>query len=399
MVADSAGQTFRLGSLTGPVFLPSLFFSAGEAALIPIIPATALRLGADLPLAGIIAGMLMLGTLLADIPAARLVNRVGERRAMIIAASVAALGILLALVANNLWLLGFGVLAMGAAVAVFGLARHAFLTEHVPYSHRARSLAILGGMFRGGNFAGPMLGSLVIVLFGVSAAFYLGAALCIAAATLVLRTPLDRLADTPEVKPGATWQVAKREAKKLVTVGLGAGILGALRTTRAIGIPLIGLSIGLDEATLALLIGIGGALDFALFYTSGQVMDRFGRRWAAVPTLIGLGLTHLTVFMITDQVSFLAVVLLMALANGLGSGVILVLGSDLAPSGQKNEFLASYRLLVDGTLASTPPLLALIASFSTVAFAMGSFGVAGFFAAWLIGHYLPKFAPEPQRKG
>ena len=84
-------QPFKIKSLVYPVFLPSFLFAIGEASLIPVIPASAENFGADLATAGLIAGLGMLGTLFADIPAARIVNYFGERKAMIYAAAVAAL--------------------------------------------------------------------------------------------------------------------------------------------------------------------------------------------------------------------------------------------------------------------------------------------------------------------
>ena len=36
-------------------------------------------------------------------------------------------------------------------------------------------------------------------------------------------------------------------------------------------------------------VGVSGAIDFALFYASGQVMDRFGRLWAALPAMLLMG--------------------------------------------------------------------------------------------------------------
>ena len=42
-------------------------------------------------------------------------------------------------------------------------------------------------------------------------------------------------------------------------------------------LPLWAVSIGVSDANTALIIGIAGGLDFALFYTTGQIMDRWGR--------------------------------------------------------------------------------------------------------------------------
>mgnify|MGYP000505856243 CR=1 FL=1 len=83
-------KPFQIKSLIYPVFLPSFLFSVGEAGLIPVIPASAEALGADIATAGIIAGLGMMGTLFADIPAVKFVNFFGERKAMILASAMAA---------------------------------------------------------------------------------------------------------------------------------------------------------------------------------------------------------------------------------------------------------------------------------------------------------------------
>jgi MFS family permease len=203
--------------------------------------------------------------------------------------------------------------------------------------------------------------------------------------------------DTPATMPGATWQVAKRESKKLATLGLAAAIMGALRTARTVGLPLWALHIGLSPATTALYIGIAGALDLALSYTSGQIMDRFGRKWAALPTLLGLSLTFSLLTIATDPTTFLTVALLMSLANGVGSGIILVIGSDLAPRGQRNEFLASYRLLVDTGVAATPVLISGLTALFGLASAMFALSGIGIIGAAIASRYLPKRASASEQ--
>lgn len=384
-------KPYEIKKLIVPVYLPSLLFSTGEAGLIPIIPASAQALGADLPTAGLIAGLVMIGTLIADLPAARLVDYLGERRSMIAAAGTASLGILFSVFATNIFMLGLGILIIGMTAAVFALARHSYIAEHVPFSHRARSLAILGGMFRGGNFIGPLIGAGIITIFGVQSIYWLAVVFCGLAGLILLATKPESMLNTPSHAKGGTWRVAKAQKKKLLTIGVAAAILGAVRTTRIIGLPLWALYIGLDPALAALYIGIAGALDFALFYTSGQIMDRFGRRFAAVPTLIGLGLTHMLVGFALDGSLFLALALLMSLANGVGSGVILVLGADLAPPESRNEFLASYRLLIDAGVAASAPVLSLLTLLIGLAAGMSVMGGLALGGAWLMWHYLPKF--------
>lgn len=393
-MSSPAQPVFKLRSLVVPVFIPSALFSTGEYALVPMIPASAERLGASIPLAALIAGFVMIGTVIADIPAARVVNRFGERNSMLYSALFAMLGLVLAVVSQNIWVLAAGVSTVGFSVAVFALARHSFMAEYVPFEMRARAVSTLGGMFRLGSFVGPMLSAAVISVFDVQAVFWLSAGAMLASALVLLATRPNAGATNEVLTAGSTVRILWRERKKLYTVGLGASILGMLRTTRIVGLPLWALALHLRADVTALYIGIAAALDFALFYTSGQIMDKYGRVWAAVPTLVGLGLTHLFVGLAQDSTGFLLLALTMALANGLGSGLILVLGADLAPDDGRNEFLGGYRVLVDGAVAASSPLLSWLTLLTgSVAASMGAFGLLGFAGAWLMYRYIPRFVP------
>jgi hypothetical protein len=76
----------------------------------------------------------------------------------------------------------------------------------------------------------------------------------------------------------------------------------------------------------------------------------------------------------------------------------MVLGADMAPKDARNEFLASYRLLVDFGDAAAPNLLsALILPLGLVG-AMACFGGLGLVGAGLMFKYIPRYAlaPEPR---
>ena len=385
-------ETFAKRKLVLPVFLPSFLFSTAEYGILPSIPASAIGLGADLATAGAVTGTLMIGRLCAEIPAAKIVDAIGERKAMIWASIASALGILFSLFALNLFMLSAGVFIVGAAAAIFGLARLGWMTEHVPLEYRARSLSILGGMFRAGSFAGPVIGAWIIFNYSVTEVFYLPLILCAVTAVILMVVKSEEDVPNAASSLSETYRVAKREWKKLATLGVASSILTALRGTRMVGLPLIAIALNLPADQASLFIGIAGALDFALFYLSGQIMDRFGRSFAAVPTLIGLGITHLIVGIAVDSTTFLILALAMSLANGIGSGVIMVLGADLAPKDKRNEFLASYRVLVDVGDAAAPPILAVLVYSVGLTAGMATFGVLGFVGAGLMFKYIPVYA-------
>ena len=115
-------RSFSLRSVALAAFLPSLVFSIGEGAIIPIIPVIASNLGADLAAAGLIAGMIMVGRLIGDIPSGWITSKIGERMAMIYAALLSVIGLSAAMLAPNPWILTIGILLVGLAAAIFGLA-------------------------------------------------------------------------------------------------------------------------------------------------------------------------------------------------------------------------------------------------------------------------------------
>ncbi len=407
-----------------PVFLPTLLFSIGEGAIIPIIPIVADSLGATLAIAGLIAAMIMVGELLGDIPSGWLVSRIGERTAMIGASFLAIVGLLVATLAPNPWVLGVGVLLVGLATAVFGLARHAFMTSFVPLAYRARALSTLGGTFRLGVFVGPFIAAGVIQLTGsTTAVFWVHVVGCLgaAAALIALRDPSASFGSaqagrlSAEVTPGhrsAGREVVADEARGLFStiwryrgvlakLGTGAALIGGMRATRAVILPLWAVSIGLGDSTTALVIGIAGGIDFALFYASGQVMDRFGRLWTAVPSMVGLGLGHLALALTTELpgevVWFVAVAMFLALANGIGSGILMTLGADLADPRNPAPFLGAWRFTADAGGAGAPLLVAAVTAVSSLALASGIMGLLGLLGAGILLRYLPRYAPRSLR--
>lgn len=394
-MAKTKGNVLR--ELLLPVFLPSLIFSTGENLLIPLIPAGAERLGADLGTASLIAGMIMFGTLVADVPAAKVIRLIGERLGMIYAAITAAVGLLVTVLANNLWVLSLGVLLVGMGASVFALARHTYIAAEVPYEFRARALSTLGGVFRAGSLVGPLLGAGLLVIADFHLIYWASLALCLIAGGLVWFTKKEAKPDLSNQTNHGTWHITKREWKKLSTIGIAATFLSVARTARTIGLPIWALYLKLDPASTALLVGIAATLDVMLFYTSGQVMDKWGRRAAAVPTMALLGITMFLVPLSHDFNTLLLVGLAMSLANGLGSGLIMTLGADLAPTDARGEFLAAFRLMIDGSTAITAPILSLAAVTIGLGFGFGFFGALSLTGAWMMWKHIPTFIQKPTK--
>jgi MFS family permease len=411
---------FKWSSIALPAFLPTLLFSIGEGAIIPIIPTVAHSMGATLAISGLIASMIMVGELVGDIPSGWLVSRVGERTAMIGGASIAVVGLAIAAFAPNPWVLGLGILLVGLATAVFALARHAFMTSFVPHRVRARALSTLGGTFRLGYFVGPFIAAGIIALTGsTSAVFWIDIVCCMGAAIvlLIVKDPTEAL-DAARAAHATTGQLD--EGRKfiadeshglfhtiwlnrgvLVRLGTGAGLIGAIRASRQVILPLWAVSIGISDTNTAIIIGIAGAIDFALFYTSGQIMDRWGRLASALPSMVGLGIGHLALafsyHLPNNVVWFITIAMFMSVANGVGSGILMTLGADLADKHNPAPFLGAWRFTGDFGNAAAPLLVALLTGVASIAVAAGVMGVVGLFGAALLLRYVPRYVPRPAR--
>jgi MFS family permease len=413
---STAEQPFRWRSIALPALLPTLLFSTGEGAIIPIIPIVANNLGASLAIAGLVAGVLTIGELFGNIPSGWLIARVGERPAMIGAAALSIVGPVICVIAPNPVALGFGILLVGLATAIFSLARHAFLTSFVPIAYRARALSTLGGVFRLGFFVGPFITAGLIQLTGVaSSAFWVHVAMCVATAVILLALPdptktfgvvtTVRLAGREmregealvEQESAGLFRTIHDSRAVLARLGPGAALVGALRTSRQVILPLWAVSIGLAETNTAIIIGIAGAVDFALFYVSGQIMDRFGRLASALPSMIGLGLGHLVLAFTHDLSAnaawFIGAAMFLSLANGLGSGLLMTLGADLADKSNPAPFLGAWRFTGNLGGATAPLLISALTAAASLAIAAGALGVLGLLGAGILWRYIPRFAP------
>ena len=129
-----------------------------------------------------------------------------------------------------------------------------------------------------------------------------------------------------------------------------------------------------------MIFGLSALVETSLFYPTGFIMDRYGRKWTAVPCLfilsVGLAITPLT----TDFASLLAVAIVLGVGNGFGMGINMTLGSDFSPPKRRAEFLGVWRLVTDvGTVGGPVMVAAVIAAASLAAapLAVAVVGLAG----------------------
>ncbi|WP_459184254.1 MFS transporter [Streptomyces sp.] len=376
------------------VFLPALIFETGMGALAPIIALSGRALGASVSAAGLTLALLGVGQILGDVPAGALAARVGDRTAMLIAAAVAAVTLVGCAEARALWQLALAITATGATNAVFVLARQSYLTEVIPSHLRARALSTLGGMSRVGAFIGPFIGAAVVYDRPVRDVYWL-ALTCTVAAGLVVLLVRDVSGRVQERRsaPVSVQTVVARHHRVFLTLGTAVFLVGSVRATRQTVLPLWAEHLGQAPSTTSIVFGIAGLVDTLTFYPSGMVMDRAGRLWIAVPSMLVLGLTQALLPLTHGLVSLTVVAMLMGFGNGIGSGILMTLGADVAPPETRSQFLGVWRLCADSGSAGGPLVVSAAAGMGSLASGIVLMGGVGVLAAAALLRWVPRYSP------
>lgn len=396
------------------IYAPSTVYAVGLGAMTPALAVAALALGLDAARAAAVVLLVGLGSLVANGPASALAARAGERVTMVVSAGLGTVGAGLAWATTagvssgpsaagvaepgRLALFLVAVLAVGMAGAGFNLARQAYLAVAVPATHRARAMSTLGGTVRIGTFLGPFLGAAAQAPLGLDGAFAAAAAAMAVGALLCLRIrdlpmPTSGSAAGEESAPAGRprlLDVARARRGALLTAGFGVVAVSAARAARNAVIPLWATHLGLDAATASLVFGLAGAADLLLFYPSGRLMDRFGRRAVAVPCLTLLGAGFLAVSLTREPTAFAAAAVLLGIGNGFGAGIVMTLGADHSPPNARAQFLGLWRSMSDAGMLAGPLLLSGATAVAGLAVGVGSLAVVCGVGAVVFAAVLPR---------
>lgn len=277
----------------------------GFGIVVPAVPLFALQFGVGTTAAGAVVSAFALMRLLSGLAGGRLVDRVGERAALLAGLGIVAVSSLLAGLAVSypqlLVLRGVG----GIGSAVFTIAATSLLLRVAKAAQRGQTQSVYRGGFLLGGIVGPALGGAVV---GVSlrAPFFLYAGTlllaALAAGTLLPKPPP---ADVSEVQvslgvgedDGLPRAVVPEPRTSLSDAFANPAYQAALAGNFAVGFAVLGVrstvvpllvvqGLGLAAGWIGVAFTVAALVQAVLLLPAGKAVDQIGRR----PTLVVGGL-------------------------------------------------------------------------------------------------------------
>lgn len=380
-----------------PVYVPTMVLAFATGMLVPILPLYALSFDISYSLVGVVLASQGIGNLIGDVPAGVLLGRLGEKRAMLVGVLLLGLATAAKGFAQSVpELIIYGFIA-GGGNALWNISRHAYITSATQIYQRGRANATFGGIGRIGTFAGPFVGGLVAAAFGLRVPFMIFGVVTLLAfivsALFIVEVRTEKTAHRGGVRGHSRHLLGVLRTHARILSTAGAGQLGAqmIRAGRTVIIPLYAADVvGLDVNAIGLVVTLAAFIDMAMFYPAGLIMDRYGRKYAMIPSFIIQAIGMALIPFTATFGGLVAASMIVGFGNGIGSGTMLTLGSDLAPKESMGEFLGMWRLIGDSGSSGAPLVVGSVADvvgLSPATWVIASVGV-------LAVGILAKFVPE-----
>eukprot|EP01062_Namystynia_karyoxenos_P073255 TRINITY_DN70083_c0_g1_i1.p1 TRINITY_DN70083_c0_g1~~TRINITY_DN70083_c0_g1_i1.p1 ORF type:complete len:536 (+),score=143.65 TRINITY_DN70083_c0_g1_i1:99-1706(+) len=392
-----------------PIYASQFLMAASTRAATPVIPVVVKGMGGSEAVIAVVLAMPGLGRMVANVPAGQFVQARGNRFAMVAALALQAVARALQGLCPNVPLLILCRAAEGVGDSTYLIARLAFAGAAAPKAVRGRAMSMLGGCTRWGAVLGPVMGGVLSRYASPSVSFLAQGALAALAAGVVLARIPATVPDAPPphrhhhppAPQRSTWALFRAFLPAFAAVGVFVFCLQGLRESRLLLFVLKGDALELSEDQVGYVISIAFFVESLMFPVSGVLMDRWGRKASGVPSCLIMVVALILLPAARSFGSLALVGMLASVGNALSSGLVMVIGSDLAPHHARGEFLGLYRLFTDSALLLAPVIAgALVSAFSLRwgAWAVACMGIAG--AGWMLlcisdtGHQMHQADPQ-----
>jgi MFS family permease len=357
------------------LYLPAVTLALGNGIAAPALPVYAKSFEVTFGVAALVLIVYEVGGALATLPTGFLIDRIGRRKVLLAGPILVAISSILVALAHSFPELLVYRFIGGWARQMWMLSRLTVIADTGAERQRGRQITGMIAMESSGRLLGPAIGGFLASAWGVRVPFLVHAALSIAAIVpsfaLIRETAPIRLPRAGGAGSGGEPTVAVGLAALLtlpVLVFFCAQFLAAVtRGTLVAGslhlYAVYAYNVGPD--TIGILAASAGIVGIPILFSTGHIMDRFGRRATAVPGFVFLGLA-LCFMAVTSlaNLPFGAYVLAffsVQTSQSITAGNMQVIGSVIAPAHLRGRFFGVWRLIGEVGSAISPAVFALLA--------------------------------------
>jgi len=329
------------------LYIPSLFFGIPGHAAFLLLPLCIIEIGGSPSAAAAVIGFKGLGMMICDIPGGKIARRLGNKLTMELAAMLVGLVFFAYAFCDSVVLFWIMAFIHGCGSSTFLVGRMSFLAKNYPVNQRGRVIAMIAGSLRLTALLGPVAGGLLVEFIDFRYTFLLCSAFFYMGVFCMYRSSVVESEGEIEFSSVRTIDILRDYKSVFATAGIAAVVFMLMRAGRTVLVPIIGKNYGLDAGVIGFIVSASALIDVLLFYPAGMAMDKYGRRFTAVPSafLFTVGLFGLA--FANDFSSLLFWAVFLGLANGLSTGIVMTLGTDHSPVGRRGEFLGVWRLITD----------------------------------------------------
>jgi len=394
MLSDLSSEERR--SFWGAVVVcVAIFFAdSSHSVVIPIFPAFAEGLGANLAMIGVYGSAVGVAMVLLSVPIGSISDRIGRRGVMILGYALFITVPLLYTVSREpIHLLGARLLLGIAQGSTFSIG-FVWISEAAPIKQRALIQGLYMTMMGSGFTLGPVLGGFASTSWGYYAAFAISSLFGVAGLLCLIFSGREPVRDTHRAR-GVSLREAISDARVLAA-GVSNFVNILMYSSLITFYPLYGVFMGLTSSEIGLSFTVRGLVSTAIRFPAGAVSR--GNTAIKLMTL-SLALSAFLYFVLAMSASLVALLLILALL-GITYGVFLTSGNvyvtqEASPEhrgaamGVYSSFGNVSNVLSPLILGGIAQIWGLQATFETVA-VMASIGIV---AIVLISRHQPK--PEP----
>lgn len=378
-----------------------MLLALGTGIAVPAIPVLAKSFDVSFGQASFVLTAFVIGGMVGTLPTGWMIDRIGRRPILIAGPLITSVMAILVITAQAFPELLFYRFMAGWASQMWLLARLARISYQAGAGQRGRQVSWMYGMDNVGRLSGPLVGGFIAAAWGPRSPFAAYALLSLLALIPTIKlapeVPTRRTAPGEPAKAGSSMSIQEIVLPRLVYFGVaffsavarGPIFAGMLFLYAAFAYDLDASSIGV-LATTASLMGL------PIGFTSGWLMDRFGRKFTMVPGFIAVTITMLlvggTAFLHLALPWFVGAYLFQVAAQSLTGGSIQTIGADVAPPNARGMFLGLWRFTAQVGSALSPLVFAFLADRAGYGFAFVFVAVAAFITAFLLITRVPETA-------